>query len=267
MMVDIIIRCKNGRDLTTKLFNSIRANTPQGSYRIILVDDGGDLPDTFDADYYVRHAKSLGAVSATNTGLGISLGLSDSDYVLILDNDTEVPAGDFTWLERMVGELERFGPRCACVGATTNYANRPQHILSGLDTYTADWKDEQSGKAGFKNQPPAIWFISFAVLFRKSVLRECGLWDERYNPGNWEDTDYAVQVRNHGYEIHVAQSVYIKHKGHATFSDRLKELLETNKQKFVEKWGPGRLWDMGLIGNRDIATVAVAAVKQEMGGA
>ena len=258
-MVDIIIRAKNGHDLTRACIDSIVKNTPD-SYRLILVDDGSStFQDASECDYYVRSSESRGAVTATNLGLAIALQLS-GDYVIVLDNDTRVPDGDKTWLDRWIGELEQAGPETAAIGATTNFANPPQHILTVPQTYTADWRNE--GKAGEKNNPPVRWFVSFAVLLRKSALRVCGLWDEQFNPGNWEDTDYAITLRKSGFQIRVARSVYIHHDGHKTFGKDLHQLLATNKEKFLRKWGIGCVWDMGLLSNEEMSGVLRGMAKK-----
>lgn len=246
--VDVIVRAKNGHEMTAACLRSIVDHTPPDLFRLILVDDGSDPPLDVDmADLHVRSSESRGAVTATNLGLSVSLAQPDGDYVLILDNDTEIPRGDTGWLGRMIAELEQGGPQTACVGATTNFANPPQHILAAPQTYTADWSDETGERKGQRLNPAVPWFVSFAVLFRKRVIAQLGLWDERYNPGNWEDTDYAIQCRLAGYEIRVARSVYIHHHGHQTFRDDLKRLLDENGRKFHAKWGIGRLFDLGMI--------------------
>jgi len=247
-MVDIIVRAKDGHALTRECLLSIKANTPPGTYRIILVDDGSD-PElgTNLTDIYVRTRYSNGAVTATNLGVAISLCQKDSEYTLILDNDTKIPDGDQNWLKRFVAELEAGGSVTACVGATSNCVNPPQHILSVPQTYLANWE------RGSAENPPVVWFVSFAVLFRKSALVALGPWDERYNPGNWEDTDYAMALRCAGYQIRVARSVYIHHRGHQTFRKDLKDLLITNGAKFQDKWGAGRLFDMGFLGKDQFA--------------
>ena len=248
-MVDIIIRAKNGYDLTNRCIQSIVENTPEDQYRIILVDDGSTLTygqyELPGVDYLIRCDRAHGAVSATNRGLAIALQL-DGDYVAVFDNDTEVPAGDVAWLERFVAELEQY-PRTGAVGAVTNFAKPVQHCLYAPQTYTGDWQDERTGNGGQKDNPAVTEFVSFAVLLRKQAVRQVGFWDERYNPGNYEDTDYAVQLRLTGWDVRVARSVYIHHKGHQTFSADLKRLLEENGSKFLGKWGPGHLWDLGLV--------------------
>ena len=248
-MVDIVIRAKNGHELTGRCVESIRRNTPKDSYRIILVDDGSEprySKSDWDVDVIVGCTKSSGAVTATNLGLAVALQNDAFPYVAVFDNDTRVPEGDTTWLARFVAELEQH-PNTACVGATTNFANPPQHILVTPQTHTADWADEKAGKWGIKENPPVVWFVSFAVLFHKATILHLGYWDERYNPGNYEDTDYAVRVRDAGMHIRVARSVYIHHEGHKTFSDDLQRLLQVNGEKFKEKWGLGKLYDMGFV--------------------
>lgn len=247
MKVDIIVRAKNGHDLTAECIRSVRANTDQQDYRLILVDDGSELaygPE--GSDILIRIAKNHGAVTATNMGLALALTFADSPYVIVMDNDTEVPAGDTTWLERFVAEIEEGGERVAAAGATTNYANPPQHILHAPTTYEADWSDG-NGRSGRKKNPGSVWFVSFCVMLRKAVVAKIGYWDERYNPGNYEDTDYAVALRSAGYEIRVARSVYIIHHGHKTFGNDLQQLLAVNQGKFVQKWGLGKLYDMGIV--------------------
>lgn len=249
-LCDIIIRSKDGREHAVKAATSILESCDRDQIRLILVEDGsgpaGRSDDLGCWDVVVRTAKSMGAVSATNFGLSVATNFHDSEYIIVADNDIEVPAGDRTWLARMIREVEE-SPTCGAVGATTNFANPPQHVLSCGPTYTADWQDQKQGSGGVKENPEAPWFVSFFVMLRKKVVRELGLWDPRYDPGNYEDTDYSMLMREAGWEIRVARSVYIHHHGHKTFGDKLAELLTTNQRKFVDKWGPGRLGDRGML--------------------
>lgn len=254
--VDIVVRAKDGRDLTTACVGSILAETTPGLSRIILVQSGMAVVPPVDLGkgemVFVTVPEPVGAVRATNLGIGIAL-TDDAPYVLILDNDTEIPLGDKTWLERMIAELEQHDDTAA-VGAVSDFCNPPQQCLANPQTYTADWKDED--RSGSKDNPPIPWFVSFAVLLRKDVLRQLGPWDERYDPGNFEDTDYALRCREAGYQIRVARSVWIHHKGHKTFGPDLQELMRTNHVKFAQKWGLGRLWDMGIAPAREVAIAA-----------
>ena len=249
MLADIVIRAKGGQDRTATAIRSIRENTPAGTYRLVLVDDGSDPPLECDADVLVRYTPNRGAVTATNIGLAISLLSDESKYVVVMDNDIRVPEGDTGWLERFVAEIEEF-PGTGAIGATTGFANPPQHILAVPVTYLADWHDKNRDRRGSAENPEIAPLVSFCCMMPKDVVRRVGLWDERYNPGNYEDTDYAMTLRARGYAVRVARSVYIHHDGHKTFGDGLSEMLKTNGQKFIEKWGPGRLADMGYISSQ-----------------
>ena len=252
---DIVIRAKGGHELTARAIKSIRDNTPAGQYRIILVDDGSD-PPLFEhlgdpGDLYMARPEPGGAVSATNLGFQAALTFRDSAYVMVMDNDAAVPDGDRTWLFRFISELVEH-PDTAVVGATTNFANPPQHILTAPATFERDWQEKGQG-FGRKENPPVPALVSFACLIRKEVIAQLGLWDERYDPGNFEDTDFAVTVRVAGYKVRVARSVYIHHEGHKTFSKDLKLLLARNREKFIQKWGAGRLMDLGLVKPEEVA--------------
>ncbi len=87
-------------------------------------------------------------------------------------------------------------------------------------------------------------------------MRHIGLWDERYNPGQFEDTDYAMQLRVADYRVRVARSVYIHHKGSQTFGSRMRELWQANRSKFLKKWGAGRAWDMGMLNSEELKWLA-----------
>lgn len=251
--VDIVVRAKNGHEMTRNCLQSIIANTPRELFRLILIDDGSEPPQETDlVDIATRLATSHGAVTASNLGMAMSLTRKDSQYVLILDNDVLVPEGDRQWLERMIAALEEGGEDCAAVGATTNFANPPQHILVSPQTYTHDWEEEKTGRMGIAENPEVPWFVSFAVLLRKTAIEEVGFWDEQYNPGNYEDTDYAVQLREAGWQIRVAHSVYLHHLGHQTFQQAISALLAENKRKFYLKWGMGRLFDLGFIAPQEL---------------
>lgn len=251
--VDVIVRAKNGHEITERCIDSILANTPVEQYRLILVDDGSKPALELGADITIRRSESGGAVSATNLGLSVALLDQSAAYALVLDNDTRIPEGDTGWLGRMVAELEQGGPMCGAIGATTNFANPPQHALTAPQTYTASWKSERAGTSGEKENPDVPWFVSFAVLLRKSAIRAVGMWDTRYEPGNYEDTDYSIALRAAGYSLRVARSVYIHHDGHQTFREDLQRLLNENGRKFLEKWGTGRLFDMGIIPKQRLA--------------
>lgn len=55
------------------------------------------------------------------------------------------------------------------------------------------------------------------LLIKKSVLENCGCWDERFFIW-WEDSDLSKRLVAKGFKIKVVEEVYIKHQGGESFS-------------------------------------------------
>lgn len=236
--VDICIRGWQNARLTFALLNSIVANTPNVPYQLIYVDNGsgpggpvfedGDYPDFTCVALPFNH----GSVRAINIGLAMAQ-FSDAPYILLMDNDTQVPSGDTTWLERFIGYFA--DPKVGAAGATSNYVSGYQHICR-LPERAID-------------QPPfaSPLLVSFAMMLRKDAVRACGYLDERYEPGNCEDFDYTLTLADYGWTAVVADSVYIEHKGSQTFKSLdFGKLLATNNAKLVKKWGREKLQQLGV---------------------
>jgi len=240
--VDILIRGWNNLDQTARCIRSIVENTPAPSYLITYVDNGSDQINDWlgavgyqfeDMAQFVLLPFNHGSVRAINVGLSLAL-LSDSEYILLLDNDTEIPQGDVTWLERLITYFD-VDPRIGAVGATSDYVSGLQHVLS--------LPQRLAGMAPIE----APWLISFAMMLRKTAVEEVEFFDERYEPGNFEDIDYCVQLRDAGWKCAVADSVFVKHHGSQTFGKMdFNELLNANRGKLFAKWSAEKLAVMGV---------------------
>lgn len=99
-MVDIAIPSWNQSKLAVACLQSIRQHTTD--YRLIFVDNGS-APAEFAVietelkrhpHLLVRNHRNLGFVKAVNQGLC----LSTAEYVVLLNNDTEVAPG---WIEKL----------------------------------------------------------------------------------------------------------------------------------------------------------------------
>jgi GT2 family glycosyltransferase len=189
-----------------------------------------------------------GSVRAINLGLALSM-FSPAEFVLLLDNDTEIPAGDKTWLGRFISYFD--DPEVAAAGAVTNYVSGYQNVDVCPDTFMRDWQDKERPEAGGVKGPVALpVLVSFAMMIRKSAFMATGFFDELYEPGNHEDYDYTLRLRQNGHKCVIANSVWIHHRGSQTFKRfDFNELLATNGRKLVEKWGENTLAEMGLMVN------------------
>lgn len=246
--VDILIRGWNNFNLTKLCLHSIIAYTEQPSYQITYVDNGSDDIEKLVAQYdmvnYVLLPFNHGSCRAINLGLALAL-FSTSKYILLLDNDTEIPKGDTGWLQRMVSYFEQ-DEKIGAVGAVTDYVSGLQNADASLDIFQKSWKDD-NGQQGLSETPEMPILVSFAMMLRKSAVQEVGFFDETFEPGNCEDYDYTLRLREAGYKCQVANSVWVHHHGSQTFQQfNFQELLQTNMTKLITKWGVPKLETMGL---------------------
>lgn len=246
--VDILIRGWGGLDLTRRLLASVAANTDPALYRVTYVDNGSELMHVADlvADYpdltLVRLPFNHGSVRAINAGLQLAW-LSPAPFVLLLDNDTEIPKGDSTWLERWIEYFDN--PHVGAAGAVTDYVSGMQQAEAVPDRYQKDWRvGAEHGEAEPAHLP---LLVSFGLMLRKAFTQTVGLFDERYEPGNCEDYDYSLRLAEAGYRNVIAESVWLHHKGSQTFRKLdFAGLLRDNNAALVEKFGAERLKVLGV---------------------
>lgn len=237
--VDIIIPGWGNFELTRRCLDSIRVKPPGVGYRLIYVDDGSDDRAGLEAlvhDYpdvtCVLATEHRGFCRTMNLGLAVAL-FGKAEYVLWLNNDVAVPIGDEDWLARWVAHFGGGG-----VGAVGAVSDR----VFGF----------QRRDKVHPGNPPVVSapvLIGFATMVCKAAFKEIGFLDERFDPGNYEDFDYSVRLRRAGWELLVAEDVWLHHEMHATLDKLnvpLDALLANNRKKFVEKWSDATLREMGI---------------------
>lgn len=108
MITDIVITSYNRRDFTKKCVQSVLDNTPAGTYRMIVVDNGSSdgtrdwLLDTIKAPHIVVALnQNLGLQQAKNVGMTLvkSPRFFSCDDDIIVPRDTK--AGPMTWMSEM----------------------------------------------------------------------------------------------------------------------------------------------------------------------
>lgn len=246
--VDILIRGWQSTELTQACLSTIERYTDPELYQITYVDNGtdinraADLMRQFPNVQFVRLPFNHGSVRGINTGLALAM-MSPAPYVLLMDNDTEVPRGDTTWLERWLTFFQ--DEEVAAAGAVSDYVSGRQNADFMPDTYNKDW--QENGRGGVAKPQPVELMVSFALMLRKSAVQAVGLFDELFEPGMSEDYDYTLRLRQAGYKCVVANSVWIKHRGSQTFGRMgFNDLLASSYEKLINKWGVDGLAELGI---------------------
>ncbi len=240
-----LVRGWGNVEKTARALSGLRTNHSPEDLRIIYVDNGSEVNDfnrltvQFEDVEFVRFPNNLGSCRGINAGMVLAA-MEPHEFVILMDNDAAPPVEDPKWLDRWIACFK--DPVVGCAGAVTDYVIGRQHAEACPETYMRAFSRED-GAQGTRGMPRIPTVVSFAVMFRRSALEAVGwLADERFEPGNFEDTDLSLRVREAGWEVVVAQSVWIHHEGSQTFNNYdFEGLLEGNTEKLVEKYGASRL--------------------------
>jgi GT2 family glycosyltransferase len=228
MRCDIVIPVWNKKEMTRQCINSISANT-HCDYSIIIIDNASNQPtraylDEVKTQYpdriiIIRNQENVGNTRAVNQGILSSM----ADYVCILDNDTLVFDD---WLSEMIRVAES-SKDIGIIGPNSNSGKKKPWNKS----YQQYAEEITAGKQGQYTETAAV--IGFCYLVKKDVIDKIGMWDERFSPGYFEDTEYCIRAREAGYKCVFAKGAFVYHFEHASFKSReFNILFKQSEEKF-----------------------------------
>jgi len=238
--VSIVIPVFNKCDYTLRCLLSILENTSNVAYEVIVVDNASsdstqEMLSSFEGIVVIRNDDNKGFVGACNTGAG----KAEGEFVLFLNNDTEVTSG---WLEAMCQPFEE--PKTGLVGAKLVY---PDGTLQEAGNII--WQDASGWNYGRGDDPQKpeycyrkkVDYCSGACLQIRNVLwKEIGGFDSRYAPAYYEDTDLCFEARKRGYDvIYQPEAVVVHYEGISSGTDitkGYKRFQQINHARFMEKW-------------------------------
>jgi len=220
--------------------------------RIVVVDnasaDGSSAavrnihPDVL----LVQNERNYGAQEGKNIGLRKALEFQ-VECIFMVDNDIVVDKDSLSNLMQ-VAESDPF---VGMVGAKMYDHSKPDILLSagGIIDFTQNVgrgrgdREKDSGQYDRIDGVDYLW--GGALLVKREVLENVGLFDPGF-AGYWfEDTDLSVRVRKAGYKIVFNPFAKVWHKPHATleqFSYRKKYLTTRNAIRFMKKHATPGQW-------------------------
>lgn len=223
-MVSIIIAHHNGYEILKNCITSL-SKVKYENKEVIVVDnasnDGSveEVKKEFPWIRVLRLEENKGFAGGNNEGVKIAKG----EYILILNNDTEVEPDFLDWLVKTMEENKSIGvvqPKIKDLKAKEyfEYAGGSGGFLDSLGYpfcrgrifFTVE-KDEGQ----YDDVQEITWASGACMLIKKSVIEELGLFDEKYF-AHQEEIDFCWRVWRAGYRIVVQPKAIIYHLGGGT---------------------------------------------------
>lgn len=244
-LASIIILCCNQLEYTQRCLESV-IHCTRSPYEIVLVDNASSdgtaaYLEQFrstrgpDRVVVIRNDENRGFAFGCNQGVAIARGRS----IVFLNNDTIVTHG---WLDGLIRWSLHEWPKTGLVGPMTNGAPAPQWTKPGyenlqdLNEFAAKRRREFSGRYAKVRR-----LTGFCLLARRELLDRVGPLDDRFGIGFFEDDDLCFRAIDAGFQLILAQDVYIHHFGSSTFKGLgldTRSHLSDNFKIFQQKWGP-----------------------------
>jgi len=239
--VSIVIPIHNKFAVTYHCLASILLAPSKATFEIILVDDGSSdiskkIPELIKGVTYLRNEEAQGFVLSSNRGAAAARG----DYVVMLNNDTEVTVG---WLDELVWPFEHFSD-VGMTGGKLIYPNGRLQEAGGIVWNTGDpWNYGRYANAADPryNYTRQVDYLSGAcVMLPTKLWKEIGGFDEAFVPAYFEDTDLAFRVREKGLKtVYAPKALVIHYEGVSSgtsTSSGMKRFQEVNRPKFKSRW-------------------------------
>ena len=214
-LVSIITVQYNRYEETLQFLESI-SQIEYENYEVIVVDNGSELDavsliqNQYPKVHVIASASNLGFAGGNNLGLNYCNG----EYILFINNDTEVTP-DF--LDHLV-LLGNTVPNLGMVSPRIQYST-PKGILqyagsTELNTFTLRNRSLGYGEVD-KGQYTLSYQTAFghgaAMMVPKAILTTVGLMDEHYFL-YYEEYDWCARLKAKGFDIYYCGDALIYHK-------------------------------------------------------
>lgn len=210
----IVLNWNGWRD-TVQCLDALR-KCSYAKFTPIVVDNGSTndsvvrIKNTHPDILILETGSNLGFAAGNNVGIRFALE-HGADYVWLLNNDT-IAAPDA--LSEMV-EKARTNPRIGAVASVCYYADVPEKVEAWGGAHINLW----IGFGRNSTRPRKDdWFHSLngtSLLISREALEDAGLFDEAFFL-YWEDTEFCLRLRKHGWQIAAAPDSRVLHKVHGS---------------------------------------------------
>jgi hypothetical protein len=215
--VDVIVLAWNRRQDTLDCLESLSRLT-YPNYRVIVVDNcSSDNTVELIAIQYptvelIINNHNLGFSGGFNVGLRYAL-RRGTDFMLILNNDT-ISAPNL--LDELIRHAEP--QSVGMVAPKIYYYDEPTRIWSvggDCNPITLEMTHRgngQSDRGQWEHVIKRDFLVGCALLMKRSMLEEIGLFDTGFYPAYYEDADFCLRARRAGFQLLLAPQAKLWHK-------------------------------------------------------
>ena len=204
-------------EVTIDFLKSVAKSYSSTEVEIIIVDNGAEknreliFQPYFSNIKYIQSKENLGFAGGNNLGIKQAKG----DYIFLLNNDTEIPAG---CIETMIAAMEA-NHQIGLLSPLLLYFDKkdvvqyagftPMNYLVARNAYIGQFEkntgqfDDQTYQTGFCH--------GAAVMCRKTDLQKAGLMDENYFL-YYEELDWCEKFKRIGKQVWFTGKTYVYHK-------------------------------------------------------
>ena len=236
--IAIVIPVFNNWFATERCLRAIKNTNDSQLADIIVVNDGS-------IDGTLLQLKRFSTVRVINTPVNVGFTracnyafrqIKEYDYIYLLNNDTEVVNGFIT----NSLALMKINPKAALVGSTLIFPDGTLQECGGIvwsdGTAHNFGRGRNLGHMEIRFSRKVDYCSGAGVLIRNDLLNQVGLFDERFAPAYYEDTDLSFKLREIGYEVWVCHSSRVIHHEGLSHRNETDVLVTANRDKFFAKW-------------------------------
>lgn len=231
--ISIVIVNYNGDKDTNECLESLaKINTTNFKYDVVVVDNGSSvpykLPKKLMADniHVLRSESNLGFTGGNNMGIYQAIEMFNSDYVLLLNNDTLVDENFLRELLVCANKNKEAGLLVSKIyfakGNEFHKKSYPKSHLGKILWYAGgaiDWQNlitfhrgvDEYDYGQFEDVTESDFATGCSLLIKREVLEKIGLLDKRFFL-YLEDVDYSVRAKKAGYKVLFCPDSIIWHK-------------------------------------------------------
>ena len=215
--------------------------------QIVVIDNGSDIDETpeiqraFPETKMIRLPRNVGFAGGCNLGIREAL-VNGADYILFLNNDTEVEPNFLTPLIAAVQENQRIGLACSCIKALDESVE-----FAGANINFATGSFKHLRRLEMDSSPvPTEYVTGCSMLVPVRILKAIGTFDEKLF-SYFEDTDLSLRAQRAGFETVLVPESVVRHKGSASTRRGLSEgttsplkhyLIARNRIVIVKRYAP-----------------------------